>query len=73
MVEPELQNDSQAADYATMIDEYMDHEWKGSGRHRFPLIRCRDRLCETRDGVETQSAELRPALKFFATAPSTTD
>ena len=32
MVKPELQNDSQAADYATMIDEYLDYERKGSIR-----------------------------------------
>ena len=29
VVEPELQNDSRAADYETMIDEYLDHERKG--------------------------------------------
>ena len=39
MVELELQNDSQAADYATMIDDYLDHERKGSGGHRFHLTR----------------------------------
>ena len=37
VVKPELQNDSQAADYATMVDEYLDHERKGSGRHRSHL------------------------------------
>ena len=36
---PELQNDSPAADYATMINEYLDHERKGSGRHRSHLTR----------------------------------
>ena len=40
MVEPELQNDSQAADSATMIDEYLDHVRKGSGKHRSHLTRC---------------------------------
>ena len=39
VVEPELQNDSQVADYATVIDEYLEHEWKGSGEHRFHLTR----------------------------------
>ena len=32
VVKPELQNDRQAANYATMIDEHLDHELKGSGR-----------------------------------------
>ena len=69
MVEPELQNDNKAADYATMIDEYLDHERKGSGRHRSHT----NRSCETRYRVETQSAELQSELKFYATAPSTLD
>ena len=34
VVKPEHQNDSEAADYVTMIDEYLDHDRKGSGRHR---------------------------------------
>ena len=38
-VEPEFQNCSQAADYATLIDENLDHKWKGSGKHRFHLTR----------------------------------
>ena len=39
VVKPELQNDSQAAHHATMIDECLDHERKGSGRHRSHLTR----------------------------------
>ena len=70
MVEPDLQNDRQAAYHATMIDEYLDHKWKGSGRHRFHVTRFWHRSRETRDLVETQSAEMRSALTFFATAHS---
>ena len=40
MVEPELQNDSQAADSATMIDENLDHERKGSGKYQSHFTRC---------------------------------
>ena len=39
VVKPELQNDNQAAYYATMVDEYLEHERKGSGRHRPHLTR----------------------------------
>ena len=39
VVKPEPQNDSQAADYATMIDGHLDHERKGSGRQRSHLTR----------------------------------
>ena len=39
VVKPELQHDGQDADYATMIDEYLDHERKGSGRQRSHLTR----------------------------------
>ena len=39
VVKPELQNDSRAADYETMIDEYLDHERKGSGWQRSYLTR----------------------------------
>ena len=73
VVKPELQKDSQAADYATMIYECLDHERKGSGRHRPHLTRFRNRSCETCDRVETQSAELRSGLKFCAAAPSSLD
>ena len=39
VVKSELQNDSQGAYYATMVVEYLDHERKGSGRHRPHLTR----------------------------------
>ena len=39
VVKPEIQNDSRAADYETMIDEYLDHELEGSGRQRSHLTR----------------------------------
>ena len=55
VVKPELQNDSRAADYETMIEEYLDHERKGSGKQRSHLKRFCNRSCETCDHVEIQS------------------
>ena len=73
VVKPELQNDSQPADYATMIDEQLDHERNGSGKHRPHLTRFCNRSCETCDRVEMQGPELRSELKSHATAPSSID
>ena len=39
VVKPDLENDSQAAECATIIEEYLDYERKDSGRHRSHLTR----------------------------------
>ena len=64
MVKRELQNDSQAADHATMIDENLDRERNGSDRHVDP-----ETVRWIFNHVVTWHAELR-SDKFFATAQS---